>query len=94
MPKAYSYLRFSTPEQMKGDSFRRQSTKAQEYASTHGLDLDDTLTFQDLGVSAFRGKNAEAGQLQVSYSRARLSPWGDRRGWPEEGSSRLFILGT
>jgi DNA invertase Pin-like site-specific DNA recombinase len=65
MPKAYSYLRFSTPEQMKGDSFRRQSTKAQEYASTHGLDLDDTLTFQDLGVSAFRGKNAEDGQLGV-----------------------------
>jgi DNA invertase Pin-like site-specific DNA recombinase len=65
MPKAYSYLRFSTPEQMKGDSFRRQSTKAQEYAATHGLDLDDTLTFQDLGVSAFRGKNAEEGQLGV-----------------------------
>lgn len=65
MPKAYSYLRFSTPEQMKGDSHRRQSMKAQEYAATHGLDLDDTLTFQDLGVSAFRGKNAEEGQLGV-----------------------------
>jgi DNA invertase Pin-like site-specific DNA recombinase len=63
MPKAYSYLRFSTPEQMKGDSYRRQSTLAQEYAARHGLELDDKLTFKDLGVSAFRGKNAEGGQL-------------------------------
>jgi DNA invertase Pin-like site-specific DNA recombinase len=64
MPKAYSYLRFSTPEQMKGDSHRRQSTLAQKYATEHHLDLDDTLTFKDLGVSAFRGKNAgEEGQL-------------------------------
>ena len=65
MPKAYSYLRFSTPEQMKGDSHRRQSTLAQKYAADHNLDLDDSLTFKDLGVSAFRGKNAEEGQLGV-----------------------------
>jgi DNA invertase Pin-like site-specific DNA recombinase len=64
MPKAYSYLRFSTPEQMKGDLHRRQSTLAQKYATEHHMDLDDTLTFKDLGVSAFRGKNAgEEGQL-------------------------------
>jgi DNA invertase Pin-like site-specific DNA recombinase len=63
MTKAYSYLRFSTPEQMHGDSFRRQSTLAAEYAAKHGLDLDTELTFNDLGVSAFRGKNAEAGRL-------------------------------
>lgn len=63
MPKAYSYLRFSTPDQSLGDSFRRQSTAAQSYASRKGLELDDKLTFQDLGVSAFRGKNLEDGQL-------------------------------
>jgi DNA invertase Pin-like site-specific DNA recombinase len=63
MPKAYSYLRFSTPEQAQGDSFRRQTSLAQEYAARRGLDLDDKLTFADLGVSAFRGKNAEGGQL-------------------------------
>ncbi len=63
MPKAYSYLRFSTPEQMKGDSFRRQTDAAQKYAHEHGLELDDKLTFQDLGVSAFRGSNLEDGQL-------------------------------
>lgn len=58
--KAYSYLRFSTPEQMRGDSFRRQSTMAEAYALQHGLELDTTLTLHDLGVSAFRGKNLTA----------------------------------
>ena len=59
-PKAYSYLRFSTPEQQQGDSKRRQLDLARHYADAHGLDLDDTLTFHDLGVSAFRGKNRDA----------------------------------
>ncbi len=62
-PKAYSYLRFSTPEQMKGDSLRRQKEAAAQYARRHGLDLDDNLTFRDLGVSAYHGRNAEAGRL-------------------------------
>jgi DNA invertase Pin-like site-specific DNA recombinase len=61
--KAYSYLRFSTPEQMAGDSFRRQSQLATDYCTQHGLELDTKLTFQDLGVSAFRGANAETGRL-------------------------------
>jgi len=64
-PKAYSYLRFSTPEQMKGDSMRRQSSLAVEYAAKHGLALDLDLTFNDLGVSAYRAKNAEDGALAV-----------------------------
>lgn len=62
-PKAYSYLRFSTPEQMQGDSFRRQAALADDYARRHGLSLDKELTFRDLGVSAFRGRNAETGRL-------------------------------
>ena len=62
--RAYSYLRFSTPEQQKGDSFRRQSSMAASYAGRHGLELDEELTFHDLGRSAFRGQNlAEAGRL-------------------------------
>lgn len=63
MAKAYSYLRFSTPEQMQGDSYQRQTSLAAEYAAKHGLELDTELTFQDLGVSAYRGKNAEQGRL-------------------------------
>jgi DNA invertase Pin-like site-specific DNA recombinase len=62
--KAYSYLRFSTPEQIKGDSTRRQTELAKKYAEEHGLELDEKLTFKDLGVSAFRGKNAETGKLK------------------------------
>jgi DNA invertase Pin-like site-specific DNA recombinase len=61
--KAYSYTRFSTPEQSHGDSARRQLALAEEYARRHDLDLDETLTFRDLGVSAYRGRNAEDGRL-------------------------------
>jgi len=62
MTKAYSYLRFSTPEQSKGDSFRRQMEGSRAYAKRHGLDLDES-TYKDLGMSAFRGKNAIEGAL-------------------------------
>jgi DNA invertase Pin-like site-specific DNA recombinase len=56
--KAYSYLRFSTPDQLSGDSLRRQTQLAADYAARHGLELDTELNMRDLGVSAFRGKNA------------------------------------
>jgi len=61
--KAYSYLRFSTPEQQKGDSSRRQSAMALDYAHRHKLELDQNLTFNDLGISGFRGQNSESGRL-------------------------------
>jgi len=64
-PRAYSYLRFSTPEQLKGDSIRRQTTMAEEWCRRNGVELDTELTFRDLGVSAFRGKNVEAGELRA-----------------------------
>ena len=54
--KAYSYLRFSTPDQMRGDSFRRQTDAAREYAELNGLDLDGELSFRDLGGSAYQSK--------------------------------------
>ncbi len=34
---AYSYLRFSTPEQAGGDSRRHQLDLARTYAARHGL---------------------------------------------------------
>jgi DNA invertase Pin-like site-specific DNA recombinase len=63
--KAYSYVRFSTPDQAKGDSYRRQTEAANEYAQRHGLELDTELTLTDLGVSAFRGANAKTGALST-----------------------------
>src|SRR5664279_271956 len=62
-PRAYSYLRFSTPEQSKGDSLRRQTALAEEYAQRHGLTLDTELNLKDLGISAYRGDNAAVGAL-------------------------------
>lgn len=78
MPLAVSYLRFSTPQQMQGDSFRRQTALAVEYAARKGLTLDDKLTFHDLGVSAYRGTNSETGRLGdfLEAVRAGLVPRG------------------
>lgn len=61
--KAYSYIRFSRPEQMKGDSLRRQSEATAEYCKSNNLVLDDKLTFQDLGLSAFTGVHRTKGAL-------------------------------
>lgn len=61
--RAYSYLRFSTPDQLKGDSLRRQTSMATAYALNNGLELDESLTFHDLGISGYRGQNAESGRL-------------------------------
>src|ERR1022692_3130110 len=62
---AFSYLRFSTPEQSAGDSRRRQMAMAEKYAADHHLKLDQSLSFRDLGVSACRGKNAKEGALRA-----------------------------
>lgn len=62
-PKAYSYVRFSTPEQAGGDSLRRQTEASQKWAADHGYTLDDSLTIRDLGVSAYRGTNINQGLL-------------------------------
>lgn len=60
---AYSYIRFSTPEQRKGDSLKRQIDLSHQYASEHGLILDDTLMLRDEGVSAFDSSNVDSGAL-------------------------------
>ena len=62
-PKAYSYMRFSTLEQGKGDSLNRQTTMARAWADKHDVTLDTELNLTDKGVSAYRGANAETGAL-------------------------------
>ncbi|GID04815.1 recombinase family protein [Pseudomonas sp. 008] len=59
-PKAYSYIRFSTPDQGRGDSERRQRAAAAEYARQNGLELvvERDYQFLDSGVSAYRGRNS------------------------------------
>lgn len=63
MKRAYSYVRFSTAEQLKGKSLERQTEGARNYCKQHGLELDTELSLHDLGVSAFRGKNSDTGAL-------------------------------
>jgi len=62
-PKAYSYTRFSTPEQAKGDSSIRQALAAERWAKEQNVELDTELTFRDEGISAFDGLNVERGAL-------------------------------
>jgi DNA invertase Pin-like site-specific DNA recombinase len=56
-PIAISYIRFSTPEQMKGDSLRRQTEATEQWCLKHGVKLDASLSLRDLGRSAFHGKH-------------------------------------
>jgi len=62
-PLAYSYIRFSTAQQSLGDSLRRQVELTEKYCEEHGLTLARASAYRDLGVSAFRSKNIEAGKL-------------------------------
>jgi DNA invertase Pin-like site-specific DNA recombinase len=62
-PKAYSYTRFSTPEQARGDSSTRQALAARRWAEGRGVELDAELTFRDEGVTAYDGSNVERGAL-------------------------------
>lgn len=63
MPKAFSYIRFSSAKQEAGDSLARQTRLSEEYASKHGLDLDTDLNLRDLGISAFDRSNLKKGAL-------------------------------
>ncbi len=60
---AYSYIRFSRDHQSEGDSLRRQLEATRNYCARKGLALDESLNLQDLGISAFKGDNAETGAL-------------------------------
>jgi DNA invertase Pin-like site-specific DNA recombinase len=74
MSKAISYLRWSSPEQAKGDSLRRQLEATQQYCKEHNLVLDTTI--RDEGISAYDKSNlsgafgsflaaVRAGRIQV-----------------------------
>ncbi len=65
MKTAYSYVRFSTPQQALGDSLRRQVAAAEQFCKENGYTLDRSLTLYDKGIRAFRGENIEIGRLGV-----------------------------
>lgn len=56
MKKAYSYIRYSSPQQASGDSYRRQLAATQAYCDANGYELDTELSiYKELGVSGFKG---------------------------------------
>ena len=70
--RAYSYIRFSTPEQAKGHSLQRQTDVARAWAAANGVVLDDELTFQDKGVwGPQEGANVETGALGAFLERVK-----------------------
>lgn len=66
MPIAYSYMRFSSEKQAKGESFRRQEDLVKEYLESHpDIELDTSLNLRDAGTSAYKGVHAKRGALGV-----------------------------
>jgi DNA invertase Pin-like site-specific DNA recombinase len=61
--RAFSYLRFSDKKQAKGDSLRRQLEWGPALCRSKGWALDESFRLEDLGVSAFRGRNSATGAL-------------------------------
>jgi DNA invertase Pin-like site-specific DNA recombinase len=58
-PLAYSYIRFSHPDQAKGDSLRRQSELRDDWLTRNKVILDTSLTLEDKGVSGFTGSHRQ-----------------------------------
>jgi DNA invertase Pin-like site-specific DNA recombinase len=54
-PVAYSYLRFSSPQQATGDSIRRQVEATAAWCQRNKVQLDESIKLRDEGVSAFKG---------------------------------------
>ncbi|CAI1046459.1 Resolvase, N terminal domain [Serratia fonticola] len=62
MPKAISYIRFSSKIQASGDSTKRQNKYINEWLKNNpDYHLDESLRFQDLGISGYSGANAKSG---------------------------------
>lgn len=58
-PVAISYVRFSSPEQRKGDSLRRQTEATEAWCQRNGMALDRDLSCKDEGRSAFHGRHRD-----------------------------------
>ena len=68
MTTAYSYKRFSSEKQARGDSLRRQTELAENYIKDNphlNLELDTTKDLTDSGLSAYKGTHLRKGALGV-----------------------------
>lgn len=67
MATAYSYMRFSTPDQRKGDSIRRQTAFLDAFVERNSLQLDTSLRFVDAGVSGHKGLHRSSDKYALGY---------------------------
>lgn len=70
MPKIWPYIRFSSEEQRKGDSLRRQQDLIDSFAArpeivAEGAVIDTSLDLNDLGISGYTGKNILKGRFKA-----------------------------
>lgn len=66
----YSYMRFSDPRQAAGHSSERQRAYAARWALEHGLQLDESLSLKDEGLSAYHQQHIKSGALGVFLAAA------------------------
>src|SRR5262245_26570368 len=86
-PTAYSYIRFSSPEQAKGDSLARQVQATKEWCRRNKVRLDESVTLHDLGKSAYTGEHRKNPDRHALASFLRLV----ESGKVPRGSSYLVV---
>lgn len=62
-PIAFSYIRLSSEAQAKGSGRKRQLEMSKKFAAARNLELDETFSLEDIGVSGFKGANAAVGEF-------------------------------
>jgi DNA invertase Pin-like site-specific DNA recombinase len=63
MKNVYSYIRFSSARQRGGSSVDRQLDYARRWAAENGMNLDESLTMRDEGLSAYHQRHVRSGAL-------------------------------
>jgi len=81
----YPYIRFSSEKQSGGHSHKRQTGSIEDYAKINSYEVNDTLNLRDLGISAYKGKNAKIGALGMFIKMV------EDGSIPTDGSSYLCI---
>jgi DNA invertase Pin-like site-specific DNA recombinase len=81
LDKGYSYVRFSAPKGKKGSSLERQTTDTcagespESWCKRNGVELDTTMTYRDLGRSAWKGKKQkELAAFLVAIEEKKVLP--------------------
>jgi DNA invertase Pin-like site-specific DNA recombinase len=65
MATAYSYIRFSSDKQVKGDSLRRQEQLITEWVENNPEIPLSAISYRDLGISGYTGKHLDFGLGQL-----------------------------